>query len=696
MRIQWLGLLVIGWSCVSLGCGGGPEFKPTARRAEPEKEMTAEEVARLMAERTGQAVPDPTTEDGSTETNSSLPPTTPAAVPANAAATPVAAGPDLSTMLPPSEHATTSESLAIYKERMKKIGDAMVQEISDTGFLPNPQIMNSDGEPGLSWRVRMLPALGYKDLYNKFKLDESWDSPHNIQLLPFMPEIFRSGAQEPGKTCFQVPMGPRFAFPGDRLPSLLDVTHGIGATVILVQTNDASAVPWTAPREYRPTEANGASGLAVTEAGTHLVLWGSGDVRELRTDAGGGSYICMLTISGPKEIWSPLDVDANPPAVAEAGPDAEMEAAVAGSGNDTTTTPAVAAPSNDPLYKLEGFVSERLAKREYEHVAELTLLTQLLREEGPATLTAGWMPSTSSLRHLPRIGVAVTCPIGGRISSANPVKQTQGTESNSVYKWQGLNELTGDLGQSVVNRVMERIEAGALGAAQVSASDPARRTSTLNNQSDRFLAAGFEYLGNERVNKIMESAEYRGLDLLIHFDCELSLTRQNIVANTTTVKVYDVRTRNPIWESSSVNNLKVVQAWNDLSLENPFDKMQVELQAFLDQQVALDFNHELTIEEARALVDLESFENERPDWARALECRELLQRGLVSQVEYQQAFAAACKIDWQAYESADLAARMQLLLEKADPSIALAAQDAMSWVPEATRPNVATSEDEGS
>lgn len=685
---------VLGIALFLLGCGGGPEFKPTVGRNKPEEEKSPEEIARMMALATGQPVPGEEETPNPAAGNSGTTTATPAQTPtvANPSTT---SGPDLSTLLPPSENATTSEPMAVYSERMQKIGEALIGEINETGFLPNPQIMNSDGEPGLSWRVRLLPALGHKDLYDKFRLDESWDSPHNIQLLPFMPAIYRSGASGNGKTCFQVPAGPRFAFPGDRLPRLTDVTHGIGATVILVQTNDQSAVPWTAPEDYRPTQANGASGLAVTEAGTHLVLWGSGQVRELRTDAGGGSYICMLTISGPMENWSPLEVDAHPPEVATVEPTPEMEGSPSGTSG-IPTAPGLPVTPSDVRLRIEGFALEHLSNRNYQHVAELLMLQQLLMDEGPSTMTHGWLKATNSLRGLPRIGVAVTCPLGGRITSANPVRQNQSGSTNAVYRWDGLDDLTGDLGQSVINRFMERMETGAFGSNQLGTTSGTARSTNSGNPADRFLAAGFEYIGNERVNKIMESAQYRGLDLLVHFDCELGLTRQNVVTNTTTVRVYDVRTRTPIWESSPVNNVKVMQAWNDLSLENPFDKMQLQLQEFLDSEVKLDFTYDPTVEQARALSSLESFTGERPDWARALECRELFRRGLISRVEYQQAFAAACKVDWQAFEAADMATRLDLLLKDADPSVALAARDAMTWVPQAQREAVTVNEDEGS
>lgn len=41
----------------------------------------------------------------------------------------------------------------------------------------------------LSWRVELLRVVD-DDLYNQFHLHEAWDSPHNLSLLPLMPQMY--------------------------------------------------------------------------------------------------------------------------------------------------------------------------------------------------------------------------------------------------------------------------------------------------------------------------------------------------------------------------------------------------------------------------------------------------------------------------------------------------------------------------
>ena len=61
-------------------------------------------------------------------------------------------------------------------------------------------ITNNLGEQLLSWRVAILPDLGYEDLYKQFNLEKPWDSPENKKLLTRKPDVYFWGAVEEGET----------------------------------------------------------------------------------------------------------------------------------------------------------------------------------------------------------------------------------------------------------------------------------------------------------------------------------------------------------------------------------------------------------------------------------------------------------------------------------------------------------------
>ena len=96
----------------------------------------------------------------------------------------------------------------------------------------------------LSWRVHLLPALGHKQLFESFRLNEPWDSDHNRALLNQMPEEFKTFDPE-GFTRIRSPLhmdGP----PQSRL-RINQITDGLSQTILLALASKAGAVPWTMP-----------------------------------------------------------------------------------------------------------------------------------------------------------------------------------------------------------------------------------------------------------------------------------------------------------------------------------------------------------------------------------------------------------------------------------------------------------------
>jgi hypothetical protein len=117
--------------------------------------------------------------------------------------------------------------------------------------MPAAAIYSKDRKtPLLSWRVALLPFLEQGDLYNQFKLDEPWDSPHNIRLLSKMPKVYAPvrGDAPPNCTRYQVFTGPKTPFNGPfgpRIPA--SFPDGTSNTILVAEADDA--VPWTKPAD---------------------------------------------------------------------------------------------------------------------------------------------------------------------------------------------------------------------------------------------------------------------------------------------------------------------------------------------------------------------------------------------------------------------------------------------------------------
>lgn len=74
---------------------------------------------------------------------------------------------------------------------MYQITQAIQTWSAEKNHLPQFAIKDREGKLLLSWRVAILPAPGYEALYHQFLLDEPWDSPHNLRLLPLIPKQYQ-------------------------------------------------------------------------------------------------------------------------------------------------------------------------------------------------------------------------------------------------------------------------------------------------------------------------------------------------------------------------------------------------------------------------------------------------------------------------------------------------------------------------
>ncbi len=127
---------------------------------------------------------------------------------------------------------------------------------STFGQMPPRAVCDKDGKPLLSWRVLILPYIEQTPLYNQFKLDEPWDSPHNKKLIARMPAIFKApkrAAAGPGETFYQVFAGPKTLFPTPTTkPRISAILDGTANTFLVAEAG--TAVPWTKPDDIVITD----------------------------------------------------------------------------------------------------------------------------------------------------------------------------------------------------------------------------------------------------------------------------------------------------------------------------------------------------------------------------------------------------------------------------------------------------------
>lgn len=139
--------------------------------------------------------------------------------------------------------------------KFREIYGAISEYFETKGAFPLREILSDQGESLLSWRVALLPHLGYESLYKKFHLNEPWDSPHNIKLLEEMPSIYRSARQNipPGYTTFVAPYGvidQKRKTVWDVVPTnvFADDSKNLDC-LLLVEVEPQGAVPWSSPED---------------------------------------------------------------------------------------------------------------------------------------------------------------------------------------------------------------------------------------------------------------------------------------------------------------------------------------------------------------------------------------------------------------------------------------------------------------
>jgi prepilin-type processing-associated H-X9-DG protein len=159
--------------------------------------------------------------------------------------------------------------------------------------------------PGLSWRVALLPYIEQQNLYNQFKLDEPWDSEHNKALVPLMPKLFApvNGVKaEKGHTFYQIFTGREALRSG---MTFAHFTDGTANTLMIVEAGDS--VPWTRPEDMLYDSKKPLPKLGGIFKGDFNAAFADGSVRFIRKDVPEKVLRALITPAGGETL--PADWD---------------------------------------------------------------------------------------------------------------------------------------------------------------------------------------------------------------------------------------------------------------------------------------------------------------------------------------------------------------------------------------------------
>ncbi len=137
------------------------------------------------------------------------------------------------------------------QNNLKQIGLALHNYHDTYRGMPDPAIRDADGKPLLSWRVAILPFVEAGPLYEQFRLDEPWDSEHNLALVEKMPPVYKhpTSAAPAGHTVYQAIVGEEIGLRPEGRTGFASFTDGLSNTIAAVEVEDEFAVPWTKPED---------------------------------------------------------------------------------------------------------------------------------------------------------------------------------------------------------------------------------------------------------------------------------------------------------------------------------------------------------------------------------------------------------------------------------------------------------------
>lgn len=224
----------------------------------------------------------------------------------------------IALLLPAVRSTRGAAPTTVCKINVTQLGLALrnYHEVYDS--FPPAYVVDADGKPLYSWRVFILPFLDRQGLYNGFRLDEPWDSPHNLTLLDVDVPVFRCPSDEEwveetgtdvikGMTNYLAVVGPNTVWPMPNACKLDEITDDKSQTVLIVEVKN-SGIKWSEPRDLHVTqmarEINPVAGMGLSShhKGCTHVFMADGTERSLTDGLSKEKLRALLTRAGGEEI----------------------------------------------------------------------------------------------------------------------------------------------------------------------------------------------------------------------------------------------------------------------------------------------------------------------------------------------------------------------------------------------------------
>ncbi len=479
----------------------------------------------------------------------------------------------------PNPSLSLRERRQISIDNMTRILQALEAYLSANGAYPGYAITSTTGQPLLSWRVALLPQLGYQALYEQFHLDEAWNSPRNQALLANIPSVYQSPERFDTNTNYLLPVGTTASFSDARANPTRRWEDGVANIAILVEADNDTAVPWTAPRDWPfDARAPGQSLGGLREDGFFVGL-GGGTLALVPADTGATDLRAMFTVDGGESFQASAICQM---AMADPAPSASASAAgtlpvpqVGSSNVADGRTPVAAglasAPRNSALAPPAGrftgagsaatTVWTDLSRQAFTagldvEGAQLAMAAFLV-DEPAATVQYRWIPALRRPATAIRFGVGVdyTGP-----QSSTVRRQLGNVENSRGRPLAKLNTVVGDL----ADPILERLQAFYAITPAVAAQPAGSPTGTSPTTPATMLGVG-------HVRTLLRAAQLNDVDVVLMFDVEEKTTRSGTRSKSVQFSVFDVWSGREVLKTAGVNYLRRKNQQNDPLYRDPID-----------------------------------------------------------------------------------------------------------------------------
>ena len=185
------------------------------------------------------------------------------------------------------------------------------------GCFPPAYFADAEGRPAHSWRVVLLPSQAEAALYERYRFDEAWNSPHNAALAEGLP-IGMSGVvpmyhcptdrdSDWLDTSFVMVVGPGTASPGPTSRRFKDFRDGTAHTIAIAEMAE-SGIHWMEPRDldfhdmsFRVNDWSRPS-IRSRHPGVANAAFGDATVRSIHEDIDPEVLKALLTADGGENV----------------------------------------------------------------------------------------------------------------------------------------------------------------------------------------------------------------------------------------------------------------------------------------------------------------------------------------------------------------------------------------------------------